>query len=59
MLVAFKFGSLSVLHPMLSLSYIFALVFGKLFLGEYISVLKILGIASIIVGVAFIGGGDE
>lgn len=59
MIVAFKFGSFSVLHPMMCLSYVFALIFGSAFLQESIGVFKILGVISIITGVVLIGGGDH
>ena len=59
MIIAFRFGSLSVLHPFLSVSYIFALILGQVFLKEHISTLQLLGIFIIIVGVIFIGGGDD
>lgn len=58
MIIAFRFGSLSVIHPMLSFGYIFALIFGSIFLKETISVIQMLGIFTIMAGVALIGGGD-
>ncbi len=58
MIIAFRFGSLSVIHPMLSFGYIFALVFGRIFLKETISIVQMLGIFTIMAGVALIGGGD-
>lgn len=59
MLVAYKFGSLSVLHPVLSLNYIFAILIGSLILNETITPLKIIGIIVITTGVLLIGGGDN
>lgn len=59
MIVAFKFGKYSIIHPMMCTSYIFAILLGGFFLGEYLSVYKLLGIFIISVGVIFIGGGDE
>lgn len=58
MIIAFRFGSLSVLHPILSLSYIFAIVLGAIFLGEYLKTMQVMAIIIIIVGVTLIGGGD-
>tara|TARA_Y100000588_G_C14185104_1_gene895496 strand:+ start:43 stop:399 length:357 start_codon:yes stop_codon:yes gene_type:complete len=58
MIIAFRFGRFSVLHPMMCLSYVFALFFGVIFLNEVISVQKIFGVVSIMVGVALLGGGD-
>lgn len=58
MIIAFRFGSLSVLHPMLSFSYIFAVILGFYVLKEPISLRQLLAIGVIITGVALIGGGD-
>ena len=59
MIIAFKFGSLSVLHPMMSIGYVFSLFIGYFMLGEAITLMKVLGILLILLGVAFIGMGDE
>ena len=42
---------------MLSLSYIFAVIFGAVFLNEYLKITQIIGLSIIIVGVVLIGGG--
>lgn len=59
MVLAFKFGKLSVVHPVLSLSYVFGIFFGYFFLGEILRPLQLVAIALIMTGVAFIGGGDK
>ena len=59
MIIAFKFGSLSVLHPMMSIGYIFALIIGYFWLEEALTITKIVGITSILIGVALMGMGDE
>ena len=59
MIVAYKFGSLSVLQPMLSLNYVITIILGKLVLGEIISVYKLLGVTIIIISVILIGGGES
>ncbi|MFV0520411.1 MAG: EamA family transporter [Lachnospirales bacterium] len=59
MIIAFKFGSLSVIHPFMCSSYIFAFIWGYLILGESISMMKIVGAMVLILGVLLIGGGDE
>ncbi len=59
MLYAYRFGSLSVLQPVLSINYVFTLVLAILVLKETITLLKIVGIFIIILGVIFIGGGDS
>ena len=59
MLIAYRFGSLSVLQPMLSVNYIITLILAHFVLHESITVARIIGIAVIMVGVFLIGGGDE
>ena len=59
MIVAYKFGKLSVLQPMLSLNYILTIILGALILNENITILKVVGILIITTGVFMIGGGDE
>ena len=59
MVVAFKFGKLSVVHPVLSLSYVFGIVLGYVFLGEVLRLVQFLAVALIMLGVVFIGGGDH
>ena len=59
MLYAYKFGSLSVLQPMLSANYIFSIVLAFFVLHEIITLKKLLGILIIIIGVIFVGGGDN
>lgn len=59
MIIAFRYGSLSVLHPLLSVGYLFALVIGNFLLGETISYKELLGVFIILSGVLLIGGGDH
>ena len=59
MLYAYKFGSLSVLQPMLSANYVFTIILATTILKEEINLVKIIGILIIIIGVILIGGGDE
>lgn len=59
MILAYKFGSLSVLQPMLSLNYIISIILAKSVLNESITLLKVIGILTIMVGVILIGGGDD
>lgn len=58
MIIAFRFGSLSVLHPMLSLGYIFAIFLGNYVLKEHITTGQYFGVFIIIIGVVLLGGGD-
>lgn len=59
MIVAYKFGKLSVLQPMLSLNYALSIVLAAIVLKENISLLKCIGVLTIISGVVMIAGGDE
>ncbi len=59
MLIGYRYGKLSVLHPVLSAGYVFSLILGAAVLGEPVGALKILGVAAVLCGVVLIGGGDE
>lgn len=59
MLSAYRFGSLSVLQPMLSMNYVLTVVLAILVLNETLSVGRVLGISAVMAGVFLIGGGDE
>jgi undecaprenyl phosphate-alpha-L-ara4N flippase subunit ArnE len=59
MLIAYRFGSVSVLQPMLSLNYALSIILGILVLQEKVSILKVIGIIIISTGVILIAGGDE
>lgn len=58
MLVAYRYGKLSVLQPILSLNYVISLVLGAVALHEPVTALKCVGILVIICGVVLIAGGD-
>lgn len=55
---ALKGGSLSVLYPFVSLSYIWVCLLSMKFLNENMNLYKWIGILSIIMGVSFIGMGS-
>ena len=59
MLIAYRFGSLSVLQPMLSMNYVLCIILGALVLKEAVTIKKVIGVLVIMVGVILIGGGDE
>ena len=56
-ILALKGGELSVLYPLVSLSYIWVTGISYLFLHEKIGQFKIIGVCLIIIGVVFIGIG--
>ncbi len=59
MLVAYRFGRLSVLQPINSLSVVVSAVLGFMIFGEEISVVKAIGMISILTGVILIAKGDD
>ncbi len=59
MLKAYGYGKVSVLQPMLSMNYVFTFLLGYFILNETISVLKIVGLISIVIGVVIIGGSSH
>jgi drug/metabolite transporter (DMT)-like permease len=56
-LMGIKGGQLSVLYPMVSLGYIWTLLWSRLFFQEAFSRQKLLGLCLILVGVVFVGLG--
>ena len=52
---AFKQGQVSMLYPLFATSYIWVSILSSYFFSEIFGMVKLLGIASIIAGVAFIG----
>ena len=58
MIIAYRYGALSVLQPMLSLNYVLSIILAKIVLQERITLLKCIGVFIIILGVLLIAGGD-
>lgn len=59
MIVAYRFGKLSVLQPMLSLNYALSIILAAVVLREEITIIKCIGVLIIIAGVISIAGGDD
>ncbi len=59
MIVAYKYGKLSVLQPMLCLSYVFAIFIGIFILQETMTLFRLAGIIVVVFGVIMIAGGDR
>jgi len=59
MVIAYKYGKLSVLQPILSLNYVISIILAKFVLNEQISLLKYLGVLIVILGVILIAGGEN
>lgn len=58
MILALRYGELSVLHPMMSSGYVLSLLLGAVILDERISFMKVLGVAVIIVGLIFLSSSE-
>ncbi len=54
-----KRGELSVLYPLVSLSYIWALLWSRIFFREAFTRKKALGLCLILLGIVFIGAGNH
>jgi drug/metabolite transporter (DMT)-like permease len=52
-------GELSVLYPMVSLGYIWTLIWSRIFFGEPFTRGKFMGLALIVLGVFFVGLGSQ
>lgn len=59
MIIALRFGELSVLHPMLSFGFIVSIFLGASVLGEAVTPAKGAGVALIILGMVFLGRGNS
>ncbi len=59
MLIAYRFGSLSVLQPINSVSYIISAILGAAFFQETITLRKIAGIVIIMAGVTLLARGER
>jgi drug/metabolite transporter (DMT)-like permease len=54
-----KHGQLSVLYPLVSLSYIWALVWARIFFKEKFTTRKFAGLCLILLGILFVGIGNR
>lgn len=59
MIIAYRYGELSVLQPMLSMNYVLSVILGVLVLHETLTLTKAMGICIISLGVILIGGGSS
>ena len=58
-IVALQKGELSVLFPLVSLGYVWTMLWSRLFFKEPLTRYKFLGLFLILVGVSFIGMGNR
>lgn len=59
MILALRFGELSVLHPMLGAGYVLSLLLGSAVLGEALTAAKLAGVLVIVAGLVLLAGGGE
>jgi drug/metabolite transporter (DMT)-like permease len=59
MTLAYRYGELSALQPLNSLTYVFSLLTGYFVFSEPLSAAKILGVAAVVAGAVLIGSGGE
>ena len=59
LVLALRYGELSVLYPIIALTYVWVSVLSVGFLGESINVFKFLGLVFIVLGVAVLGRKDK
>lgn len=59
LILALRHGQLSVLYPIIALTYVWVTVLSPLFFGDIINAYKIVGLALIVLGVSFIGAGSR
>lgn len=61
MMAAFRYGEVSILQPMMSLSFALSIIFGSLFLDESITLYKLIGTGFVISGSVLLGieGNEE
>ena len=57
--LALRGGQLSVLYPIIALTYVWVTILSPMFFKDDINAPKIIGLALIIVGVSFIGAGSR
>lgn len=59
LILSFRYGEVSVLYPVIAMSYIWVSLLSVKFLGETVNGLKGIGIISIIMGIVLIGYGSK
>ena len=59
LVLALRYGELSVLYPIIALTYVWVTILSVGFLGESMNVYKLVGLAFIVLGVAVLGRKDR
>jgi undecaprenyl phosphate-alpha-L-ara4N flippase subunit ArnE len=58
MILAYRYGELSVLQPINSMSYVYSLFLGYIVFHEAITTFKIIGVVAVMLGVILLGRGE-
>ena len=59
LLIALKHGEVSVLYPVVGLSYVWVTLLSAFFFGETINAQKWIGVATIVIAIIFLGMGSK
>lgn len=59
LVLALRDGELSILYPVISLTFVWVAILSTLLFNEVLSVTKVLGISIIVAGVAVLGAGGK
>jgi drug/metabolite transporter (DMT)-like permease len=59
LVLALRRGELSVLYPIIALTYVWVTILSPMFFGDVINLYKVAGVALIVLGVSFIGFGSR
>ena len=59
LVLALRDGELSVLYPIIALTYVWVTILSPIFFGDKLNAYKVAGVALIVLGVSFIGKGSE
>jgi drug/metabolite transporter (DMT)-like permease len=59
LILALRDGELSVLYPIIALTYVWVTILSPMFFGDVINAYKLAGVGLIVVGVSFIGLGSR
>jgi multidrug transporter EmrE-like cation transporter len=59
LIIALKYGELSILYPVIALTYVWVTALSVLIYNESLNFFKILGLATVVLGVAILGRGGR
>lgn len=59
LMFSLKYGNLSLVHPLMSLGFVWASIFAYMYLNEQFTAIKIIGITFVLFGTTFIMKGDK